>query len=129
VHSKPGLHTREAVSWLTGERQSFEVEGGTAAFLRLQGGLAAAGGSSTKLRIRRTYRESTSRYGDVLKRPFGLRIVDGDVELFTSITREPGRWLVVAESRVGETVEALRAAAQRPSGLTVDPETGEILTT
>lgn len=125
VHSAPGLHTREAVNWLTGDRETFTYEGGTAAFLRLQGGLAAAGKASDDLRVRRTYRDAQSRYGDVLKRPLGVVVLDGDLELFMQVTREPGRWLIVAGARVDETLRALRDKPLPQSPLAIRQLTGD----
>lgn len=110
VHSSPGKHSREVVNPLTGARETQEYEGGTAAFLRLQGGLAACGRSAS-LRLRITYIDAQGRYGDVLKRPLGVAIFAGDNELYRAVTREPGRWVLCSEDRVAATVDALSAAA------------------
>src|SRR5690606_32519486 len=100
-------------------------EGGTAAFIRLQGGLAAAGGG-LGLRMRIYYVNARGRYGDTLKRRLGLAIYEGDNELYRAVTREPGRWVMCADNRASATFDALRAAGT--ARFTVDPETGEILT-
>lgn len=145
VHTPPGRHTREVVNPVTGDRESEEFEGGTAAFLRLLGGLAAAGGPASELRIKLYYSESTSRYGDRVKRRLGLSILLGDAVVFEQDTRKPGQWVMSAADNAASTFDVLRripfVPAVRSVELTgaefhaflaglaprIDPETGEIL--
>lgn len=128
VHNTPGRHTRPIINPVTGARETQEYEGGTAAFIRLQGGLAAAG-RGLGLRIRIDYVDATGRYGDVLKRRLGLAIYEGDNELYRAVTREPGRWVMCGEDRVSATFKALRSmSAESTHAFSVDLETGEILT-
>ncbi|MDR7334287.1 replication endonuclease [Roseateles asaccharophilus] len=107
VHAEPGKHTRQVINPLTGLQEVEHYEGGTAAFIRLQGGLAAAGGAAG-LRIKITYVPAEGRYGDFMKRRRGLRIMLGDTVLYSFKTREPGRWVMSAEGRVEQTFSALR---------------------
>lgn len=97
VHEKPGVHEKQVRNCDTGEVETFEVEGGTAAFIRLFGGLSAARSSSASLRVRLTYQSSLNRYGDVTKVKTGLFIYNDVGEyLYSTTTREPGRFVLVS---------------------------------
>lgn len=135
VHSKPGKHTREALNRATGKHEEFSYEGGTAAFIRLQGGLAAAGRSRSHLQVKRTYRQAlgAGQYGDDLQRPQGIILISvargstgrllSSVELHRCTTRDLDRWALVAEANVDAAFAALLIpeAAPRDFGdLTLD---------
>jgi hypothetical protein len=135
VHSTPGKHTREVMNRVTGKREAFTYEGGTAAFIRLQGGLAAAGRSCSHIQVKRTYREAlgAGQYGDDVRRPLGIILISvsrgtagrllSSVELHRCTTRDLDRWALVAEANVDAAFAALLIpeAAPRDFGdLTLD---------
>lgn len=104
VHEKPGKHIRQVVNRVTREVEELEVEGGTAAFIRLQGGLAAARGATASdcLRFRLRYNDVANRYGDTARTKVGFMVLREDEWLYSATTREPCRFVLLS----GRNIEA-----------------------
>lgn len=108
VHEKPGRRLTHVRNRDTGKVEELEVEGGTAAFIKLQGGLAAARGHATDtLRIKLFYVDAIDRYTDPTRVKVGLYIVRGDDWLYDALTREPGRFMLLPAAGIEDSLEHL----------------------
>lgn len=108
VHHKPGVNTVQIRNKMTGESENVEVEGGTAAFIRALGGLtAAATPGSVFVRIRLLFAKVKNRYGDITKAIVGFKVLFEDEYLFSSTTREPGRFVLISERNLEATISSL----------------------
>ncbi len=109
VHEKPGKHTKQVRNRATGRVEEIEVEGGTAAFLRLQGGLSAADGlvPCDHIRVRLIYKPVLNRYGDAVRVKVGMMVVRDDEYLYSATTREPGRFVLLSERNIDAAIASL----------------------
>jgi len=121
VHAEPGKHTVHRRDPSTGDVIEFEQEGGTAPFLRLLGGLAAAGRRASTVGYRSLYATFPGRYGDASRRHTGYVLYNEDGEVVHTLnTKEPGRYVrcsVSLDSTVSGA-ERLRATASKLSAFT-----------
>lgn len=117
VHEAPGKHLKHIRNRSTGKVEEIEVEGGTAAFLRLQGGLAAADGlvPSDHIRVRLIYKPVVNRYGDAVRVKVGLMIVRDDEYLYSATTREPGRFVLLSERNIDAAIASLAPLDPEPA--------------
>lgn len=108
VHNKPGVHRLQVRNLATGKVEEVDVEGGTAAFIRLQGGLAAAGGSCVDvLKVRIRYTKVLNRYGEYRPTRIGFMILREDEILDLATTREPGRFVLVSGRNLEQAIRQL----------------------
>lgn len=102
----PGEHTEVRHCSTTGETTSVRIEGGTAPFLRLLGGLAAASSLSEKvprISIRLDYQLGEGRYCEPVKVKVGI-VIEVESVCWRAKTREPGRFALVQNQRVDEFI-------------------------
>lgn len=121
VHAEPGKHTLHRRDPATGDVIEFEQEGGTAPFLRLLGGLAAAGRRASTVGYRSMYATFPGRYGDASRRHTGYVLYNEDGEVVHTLnTKEPGRYVrcSVSLDSTASGAERLRATASKLSAFT-----------
>lgn len=106
VRYAPGEHCEERRCPNTGETTTVRIEGGTAPFLRLLGGLAAASCLSEhmpRISIGLEYQPGEGRYGELVKVKVGI-VIEVESVCWHARTREPGRYALVQNRRVEEFI-------------------------